>query len=84
MTRQQPIHVIEPNAIYFPEDLLRVCRLRKSTIRREVREGRLKVARRAGRYFILGSWLLDWLRSGELKRKETTATNSNGQLARGV
>ncbi len=56
-------HIIYPTAVYSAEEARRALRLRESTIRREVREGRLRVARRAGRHFILGSWLLRWLRT---------------------
>jgi len=59
-------HVIHPDAVYFPEDVRRLFRLKASTIRSEKRAGRLRVAKRAGRYFILGAWLLEWLRSGEM------------------
>jgi hypothetical protein len=61
-------HVIDPRAVYFPEDVRRIFRLKASTIRREVREGRLRVAKRAGRYYLLGAWLLAWIEAGELKR----------------
>jgi hypothetical protein len=40
--------------------------LRKSSLRREIREGRLKVSKRCGKYFFLGEQLLNWLRSGEI------------------
>lgn len=62
-------HVIDPRGLYFPGDVVEVFRLRNSTIRREVREGRLKVAKRAGRYFMLGEWLIEWLRGGVVERR---------------
>jgi hypothetical protein len=63
------VHVILPTAVYSVEDCIRLFRLRKSTIRRELREGRLRVSKRAGRYYLLGEWILQWLRDGELVRR---------------
>jgi hypothetical protein len=63
-------HVIYPNAVYFREDLERIFKLRSSTIRREVRQGRLKVAKRSGRYFFLGAWVLEWLETGQIQRRQ--------------
>ncbi len=57
-------HVIVETAVYSPEEARRALGLKKSTVAREVREGRLKVAKRAGRYYLLGEWLLAWIRSG--------------------
>jgi hypothetical protein len=47
----------------------RAFALRETTVRREVREGRLRIAKRAGRYYLLGEWILDWLRGGEIRRR---------------
>jgi hypothetical protein len=69
------VHVIEPNAVYFPDTAQRILRLKKSTLRREVREHRLRIARRAGRYYLLGRWILEWLEAGELPRHRTATTN---------
>ena len=67
------IHTIQPTAVYYPDDVRRVLRLKATTIRSEVKQGRLRIARRAGRYYLLGKWLLEWLETGELKRKVATA-----------
>jgi hypothetical protein len=69
MSESACVHVIYPTAIYLVEDARRVLRLKESTVRREVREGRLRVAKRAGRYYLLGEWLLQWLREGEIGRR---------------
>jgi len=68
--RVQPpaVHIIEPTAVYLLEDAIRIFRLKKSTIRRELREGRLRVSKRAGRYYLLGRWLLEWIEAGEIRR----------------
>jgi hypothetical protein len=70
------VHTICPTAVYFADDARRILRLKQSTIRREVREGRLRIAKRAGRYYLLGEWILEWLRGGEVKRGKPN--NDNG------
>jgi hypothetical protein len=64
--------------VYFVDDARRVLRLKQSTIRREVREGRLRIAKRAGRYFILGGWLIEWIEGGEV-RPRAPATDPAAQ-----
>jgi hypothetical protein len=61
------VHVIHADAIYTVEMVRHYLGLRKSTVRREVRERRLRVSKRAGRYFITGDWLLAWIKAGELR-----------------
>ena len=61
------VPVIDPCAIYFTDTFQAIFRLRKSTIRREWKAGRLRLARRAGRHYLLGEWILEWLRSGECR-----------------
>jgi hypothetical protein len=60
--------IVHPQAVYTPESLKAALGLSKHTVAREVRLGRLRVARRAGKHFILGRWVLSWLESGEVKR----------------
>jgi len=72
------VHVIDDHGIYSVEDAQRFFHLRKSTIRREGREGRLRIAKRAGRYFILGKWLIEWIEGGELQRRRTEGNARNG------
>jgi len=62
-----PPHVIEPTAIYFPDQVRALFRLRPHTLAREIRQRRLRVSKRAGRYFFLGAWLLAWVEGGEVK-----------------
>lgn len=59
-------HVIHPNSVYSVVQARTLLGLARSTIRSEVRQGRLRVSRRAGRYYLLGEWLLEWLRGGEV------------------
>jgi hypothetical protein len=62
-------HVIDPNAVYNVEAAQRCLHLRKRTIALEHKAGRLRVAKRAGRYYLLGKWLLEWLEAGEHRPK---------------
>ena len=63
------VHIISPTGVYFLEDVKVLLKLKESSVRREVRLGRLRVSKRSGRYYILGKWLLEWLESGELSRQ---------------
>jgi hypothetical protein len=65
--------VIQPTGVYLVADVQRILKLRPSTIRREHREHGLRISRRAGRHYVLGEWLLEWLRGGELPRRSETA-----------
>jgi hypothetical protein len=61
-------HQIKRGAVYSLEAARAALGLARATLRREIRLGRLRVAKRAGRYYLLGSWLLEWLRQGEARR----------------
>jgi hypothetical protein len=71
-TGARPV-VIEPTAIFDSKHLQELLGLRGSTLRREIRERRLRVSKRAGRYFFLGAWVLEWIAAGELKPRRETA-----------
>jgi hypothetical protein len=75
------VHVVAPTGIYTVDEARQIFRLRQSTIRREVREGRLRISKRAGRYYLLGRWLIEWLEAGEVRRK-TGATAKHGERCR--
>lgn len=64
-------HIIQPTAVYFVDDARTLLRLRASSLRREIRLGRLRVTKRCGRYYILGKWLIDWIESGELAKRQS-------------
>src|SRR5262249_10302036 len=61
--------ILHHHAVYTVEQLRAALRLRRSTIRREVREKRLRIAKRAGRYYLLGQWVREWLEGGEVRPK---------------
>jgi hypothetical protein len=70
--------IVDPRAVYTAESFRRAFGLRQSSLRREVREGRLKVYKRCGKYFILGEDVLTWLRGGEV-RPRAAAAHGNGE-----
>jgi hypothetical protein len=67
--------VLDPRAVYTRLQATAALGLKPSTLATEIRRGRLRVSRRAGRYFILGKWLLEWIRAGERKRPSRGGTN---------
>ena len=67
------VPIVDPHAVFFLDQFVRTFRLRDTTVRREWKEGRLRLAKRAGRIFILGRWALEWLESGEAKPKARTS-----------
>jgi hypothetical protein len=66
-------HTICPATVYTLESATRALGLRRTTPKSEVRQGRLRVSRRGGRYYFLGKWLLEWLEAGEVRRQDRAA-----------
>jgi hypothetical protein len=62
------ITIIDPNAVLDASHVQALLGLRKSSLRREIREKRLRVAKRCGRHFFLGRWILEWIEGGELAK----------------
>jgi hypothetical protein len=62
-------HVIEPYGVYSLAAASEAIGVKKGTLPREARLGRLRVSKRAGRYYVLGAWLLQWLEAGEVRRR---------------
>ena len=58
-------HRIDPLNVYYLPDALRDLGLKESTVRRENKAGRLRIGRRVNRIYLLGDWVLEWLRGGE-------------------
>lgn len=75
MTTMKRPHRIDPTAVYDPTVVREILGLTKTTLSREIRQGRLRVTKRAGRYYFLGEWLLEWLRGGEVRRPNPATTN---------
>jgi hypothetical protein len=63
------VHVINPRGIYTLETARAALGLAASTLQTEIKKGRLRVAKRAGKYLIPGEWLLEWIKKGEIGRK---------------
>jgi hypothetical protein len=63
------VHRVDPTGVYFVDTFQRLFRLKTSSVRREVREGRLRIAKRCNRYYLLGTWILEWIEAGEVKKE---------------
>jgi hypothetical protein len=77
MPTDQP-HVIVPNAVYTLAQAQAALGLAKATLGREVRLSRLRVSKRGGRYYVLGTWLLEWFQTGEVERRPRVVAEANG------
>ena len=55
--------------VYTIETLRAALSLRRGTLPRELRLGRLRYAKRSGKVLILGEWVLEWIAGGELTRR---------------
>lgn len=62
------VPIIHPRAIYDLNSAREILGLAKGCLPREIRLGRLRCARRAGKYLITGQWLLEWIEGGEVHR----------------
>jgi hypothetical protein len=69
-TAIEQVPVIHPRAVYSRVQATAALGLAPSTLATEIKLGRLRVARRAGRYLILGKWLLEWIEAGELSSRQ--------------
>jgi hypothetical protein len=72
------VHIIDPRGLYFPETFRAVFRLSASSLRRELRQGRLKVYKRCGKYYLIGEQILEWLRGGEVRPRLRSAGGVGG------
>ena len=63
-----PPHEVRPDNVYRREAVRRLLGLPKRAVAHEIREGRLRVAVIARRYFFLGQWILDWIAANERVR----------------
>jgi hypothetical protein len=69
-----PDREIKDRGVYTLPELTALLGLKRSSLSREVREGRLNVSRRCGKYFFIGEDVLDWLRGGALRRSPQATT----------
>jgi len=61
-------HIIVPTAVYDLEAARSALGLTRTTLNRELRLGRLRASKRAGKYLLLGQWLVEWIEGGEVRR----------------
>ena len=73
------VHTINPRHVYTLDSLTKTLGLRPGTLPRELRLGRLRYSKRAGKVWILGEWVLTWLQGGEVRRKRA-GMEANGAL----
>jgi hypothetical protein len=64
------VRVVPADAVVTLDELRAVLGVPKSCLRREVRLGRLRVSRRAGRYWTTGAWVREWLEGGEYRPRQ--------------
>jgi hypothetical protein len=69
-----PVRVVSPGAVYLAAEFRQLFGLKASSLRREVREGRLIVSKRCGKYFVVGSRILEWLAAGEVNKGAANGT----------
>lgn len=70
MTPPAP-YVIDRDAVFTLPTLRATLGTAKNTLPREIRLGRLRVCKRGGRYYVQGEWVLEWLRQGEVRRRQS-------------
>jgi hypothetical protein len=82
----KPIH-IEPQDIYDFRTARVALRIKgERCLPREVRERRLRFSVRRNKVFFLGAWLIEWVATGERKKKKPVpvqASLDNMELDRG-
>ena len=72
-----PLCTLSPTDVFDLASATAALGLDPSSLSREVRQGRLKVSKRCGRYFVTGKQLLDWLQAGE--RTAPQKPHANGE-----
>jgi hypothetical protein len=80
----RPPAVVEPNGLYFLADVIALTRAKRPAVRAAIAAGQLRASVVAGRYIVLGSWLLDWIHAAPPPRaKRQVGYNGNGREAEG-
>jgi hypothetical protein len=77
------VHVVHPRGVYWLDQARAALGLAKGTLSREIRLRRLRVGVRAGKKYVLGAWLLQWLRAGEVRGHGASAPGQAPQQATG-
>jgi hypothetical protein len=64
----RPAPVIHPHQLFTLPQAAEALGLPPSTLPRECRLGRLRYSLRGGQRWVLGEWLLRWVKAGEVQR----------------
>jgi hypothetical protein len=64
--RVRAVHTIISSNVYTVPAATEALSAKANTLPREIRLRRLRASKRGGRYYILGEWLIEWLRAGEV------------------
>jgi hypothetical protein len=62
------VPTIAADAVFTIGSLRATLGLRAGTLPRELRLKRLRHSKRAGRVFILGAWVIEWIAAGEVHK----------------
>jgi hypothetical protein len=68
-----PVVRIFENAVYTLDSAQKTLHLTDTSLRREIRLRRIRVAKRSGKYYFLGKWLLEWIEDGEVANDDAVA-----------
>lgn len=66
--------LIDPNQVFDLEGARAAIGVKKSCLQRELRLRRLRYSKRAGKVWITGEWLLNWIREGEMTKPRRMKT----------
>lgn len=69
--------VIQPTAVYLRSEAMRVLRLGRHRLDREISERRIQVRQDDGRQLFLGQWLLDWVSAGSIQATQATQSHAS-------
>jgi hypothetical protein len=69
----RPHAVIEPNGLYLLADVVAATKAKRSAVRAAIAAGQLRAGVVAGRYIILGSAILEWVRNAPAPRARRKA-----------
>ncbi len=74
-----PLRVVPDEAMHTLSDWQLILGLPRNTLKREARLHRLRVAKRAGKLWALGSWVREWLEGGEVRRRARLSNAADEQ-----
>jgi hypothetical protein len=75
--------VIDPHTLGTIEEWTALLDVGRTTLLREIRRRRLRASRRAGKYWLTGQWIMDWVAGGEVTRRRPLTAGAGGTSANG-